>query len=92
MGDIHQTCLSAHGGDQIERKWSYRGEGVELHGEARGAGRQNTGRRVAFWRSKGTSLTVEEQRSEWVPVRGLLGTGGCAFSQGSRRQLGVYCI
>ena len=20
MGDIHQTCLSAHGGDQIERE------------------------------------------------------------------------
>ena len=55
---------------------------MELHDEARGAGRQNTGRRVAFWRSKGTSLTVEEWRSEWVPVQGTAGDGRvCLFSE-----------
>lgn len=52
-----------------------------MHDEARGAGRQNTRKRVAFWRSKGTSLTVEERRAEWVPVQGTAGDRRvCLFS------------
>ena len=52
-----------------------------MHDEARGAGRQNTRRRVAFCRSKGASLTVEEGRAEWVPVQGTAGDqGGVPFS------------
>lgn len=55
-----------------------------MHDEARGAGRQNTRKRVAFWRSKGTSLIVEEWRAEWVPVQGTAGDGRVCFFSGNQ--------